>query len=291
MLHTLLQKIRICKPPFIGIDLGGDAIYALQLERTKNTTYIVKSSMHLPINNPQDDHLLLEALQTIAAQHPHAHIAAAIPSSLAITKTIQLDTKLTTKEINELLLLNGDKYLDCPLASVNFDFQISQTKQNEIQLVASRKESVLQKLNLMNSAGLTTKVIDIDIFALARAAQWLMGDVEFAYAVIHADQRRLLFCVIDNQEVTHFQGNYLHQPSKLSNIAEQVITNWQMHNSGQHSDVQKILLTGTYAMEPKFIEYLSKAIELPMHHNFSQIAPTLMVAIGLAFRKFDYAKF
>jgi len=234
------------------------------------------------------------------------HIA--IPSSLAIVKSITIDTVLNDIEIENFLTLNAEQYLDCSLDKVDFDYKIIKQAKNqtEIKLVAVRKELFVNCIVPLKNDGFIPKIVNIDLLALVEGVSWLMGNSEFPYAIINIDQKRLLFCVLCNNEIIYFHSNYSHDFSVTSEIVTEIGVILQLYNSLHSLEIRKIVLSGTCALNQGLVESLVKYTHLPVEvADFSKKilqdkkmivdemvvknAPKLLIAFGLALRALNYA--
>jgi type IV pilus assembly protein PilM len=103
-------------------------------------------------------------------------VAVAVSGSAVITKVIQMDGGINEFEMEDQIALEADQYIPYPLDEVAIDFEVqgpSETNPDKVDVLiaASRKENVDVRQDALNIAGLTTKVVDVEAYALERAYQ------------------------------------------------------------------------------------------------------------------------
>lgn len=111
--------------------------------------------------------------------------AIAVPDSSAISKIIQVNEGLSDQEIEELVVMEADKYIPYPIDEINIDFNVigrssKNTAMLDVLIVASKAENVSNRLDVMNRAGLDVQIVDVESFAVERAAQLLVEDLPAA---------------------------------------------------------------------------------------------------------------
>jgi len=104
----------------------------------------------------------------------------AVPDSAVITKMIQMDASLNELEMEELVILEADKYIPYAIDEINIDFDvigpsIKNSALVDVLLVASRAENVNSRVDVVSQAGLDVKIVDVESFAIERVCQ-LMKD-------------------------------------------------------------------------------------------------------------------
>ncbi len=108
--------------------------------------------------------------------------ALAVPDSSIINKVIQINEGLSDAEMEELIVTEADKYIPYPIDEINLDFEIlghSEKNQNmlDVLIVASRAEIVNQRVDIAVHSGLEVTVVDVESYAVERAAQQLAKDL------------------------------------------------------------------------------------------------------------------
>lgn len=122
-------------------------------------------------------------------------VALAVPDSAVITKVVQINDGLNDEEMEELILIEADKYIPYPIDEINLDFEIlGQSTKNstmvDVLIVASRAENVNSRVEAVTLAGLDAKIVDVESYAVERAAQQLSKKLP-------ADEQDKIVAIID----------------------------------------------------------------------------------------------
>lgn len=109
-------------------------------------------------------------------------VAVAVPDSAVISKVVQLNEGLSDSEMEELIVIEADKFIPYPIDEISIDFEIQGPSNKnddslDILIVASRAENVSSRVEAISSAGLEVKVVDVESFAVERAAQLMATDL------------------------------------------------------------------------------------------------------------------
>jgi len=142
-----------------------------------------------------------------------ADVAIAISGDSAITKVIQMPRNLSTNELESRVEIQADQYIPFPMDEVSFDFELMGPSQNDpelvdILLVATRTENVDQRRAAVEAAGLNTRVVDIEAFALENACQLMThqmpeGGHDHLIAVVDFGASSTTFSVLQNLRVVY----------------------------------------------------------------------------------------
>nr|WP_267313902.1 type IV pilus assembly protein PilM [Legionella antarctica] len=105
-------------------------------------------------------------------------VALAVPDSAVISKVVQINDGLNNEEMEELIAIEADKYIPYPIDEINLDFEIlghsaKNSAMLDVLIVASRAENVNSRVEAVNRAGLTATIVDVESYAVERAAQQL----------------------------------------------------------------------------------------------------------------------
>ncbi len=168
------------KPPkLIGVDISSTSVKVLELSK-QGDIFQVEAYSIAPLvaqQDVQDINILGSAVKLAVTQSGTScrNAIIAIPSSLAITKIIQLDANLDQEDIEAQVYLEADRYIPYPIDEVSLDFQIQdlanrKSDKLDVLIAASRTKNVAHLVKILQVAGLTTKIVDIDTYALERAS-------------------------------------------------------------------------------------------------------------------------
>lgn len=123
---------------------------------------------------------LFNRLQTNCKQ-----VVLAVPDAAIISKIVHINAGLSDEDMEELVVIEADKYIPYPIDEINLDFEVlGHSEKNrsllEVLLVASRAENVNSRVEAVTRAGLDVLVVDVESFAVARAAQQLAKELPAA---------------------------------------------------------------------------------------------------------------
>ena len=168
----------------LGVDISSSSVKLLELSkqggRFKVESYAVEP---LPANavvekNITDVEAVGEVLKRVASKSRTSvkQVAVAVSGSAVITKQIEMDGGLNEFEMEDQIALEADQYIPYPLEEVNLDFEVlgdSASDDNlvDVLLAASRSVNVDTRLDALDIAGLTPKIVDIEAYAIERAYQ------------------------------------------------------------------------------------------------------------------------
>lgn len=293
----MLQKIfNFSKKNLIGIDISSTHVKLLELNNYKKEFEIIAHANiefgnDLQANNEND--VLIAALKkaVLESKTKTKNVAVALTHSAIINKTINLNCKLNNQEIDQLIALNAEKYLGLCLDSVGIDYCIDN---NNLQIVAVRKERINKIISLLTAANLTPKIVDIDSFALERAIRATNNLSNKIIAAINLNSKSILMCVLDSKKLL-YANEVFFEESQLNN-AELIILQIKklllLFSSTQNIAVQQIILCGEKNLNPVQLENLKSEININVNYAlpFAQAklcnSSAMMICYGLALRKF-----
>lgn len=184
-LSSLLRRQR---PTVIGLDIGSTAVKLVELSLNAGA-YRVDGFAIEPIppnavveQDIAQPEVVGDAIRRVVgrAGSKQAQAAVAVASSSAITKIITMAAALSDAEMESSIQLEADQYIPYPLDEVYLDFEVlgpSPKGQDlvDVLLVASRSENVDRRAAAVEAAGLETRIVDIEAYALENAVA-LLGD-------------------------------------------------------------------------------------------------------------------
>ena len=119
---------------------------------------------------------------------------AAVAGSSVITKTIAMPTGLTDDELETQIALEADQYIPYPLEEVALDFEVQglsagRDDQIDVLLAACRRETIDSRVEALELAGLTPRVMDVEAYAMERAFELIrpMAGVDASATVAIVD--------------------------------------------------------------------------------------------------------
>ncbi len=99
------------------------------------------------------------------------------------TKIIEMPEDLNDQAMELQINMEADQYIPYPLEEVALDFQVlgpSETSDGQVDvlLAACRQENVESRQQVIEDAGLHTRIIDVEVFALERAFKLIAEQME-----------------------------------------------------------------------------------------------------------------
>ncbi|HAU14389.1 MAG TPA: pilus assembly protein PilM, partial [Gammaproteobacteria bacterium] len=198
MLPFLSKKASTAK---LGIDISSTSVKLLELSRSGNRYKVEAYAVEpLPANavvekNINDVEGVGEAIARVVSRAKSGvkNAAVAVAGSSVITKVIEMDGKLSDDEMESQIKVEADQYIPYPLDEVAIDFEVQGTVDGsadmvEVLLAACRNENVELRVDVLEIAGLTAKVMDVEAYAMERAfglvADQIDGGEEQTVAIV-----------------------------------------------------------------------------------------------------------
>ncbi|WP_085717318.1 pilus assembly protein PilM [Pseudomonas sp. B28(2017)] len=166
----------------LGIDISSTSVKLLELsrqgERYRVEAYAVEP---LPVgaviekNIAELEGVGLALTRALARARTNLkNVAVAVAGSAVITKTIEMDAGLSEDEVESQLKIEADQYIPYPLDEVAIDFEVQgasvrNPERVNVLLAACRKENVEVREAALTLAGLTARVVDVEVYALERS--------------------------------------------------------------------------------------------------------------------------
>ncbi len=174
-------------PALLGLDISSTSVKVLELSQS-GTRYRVESYAVVPLPPNAVVEKSIADVEAVGAVINRVvkragvrckNAAIAVAGSAVITKVISMPASLSEDEIASQIEVEADQYIPYPLEEVNLDFVVlgpSEKKPDtvDVLLAASRSENVEVRVTAAELGGLTTKVVDIEAYAL-EAAMSLLG--------------------------------------------------------------------------------------------------------------------
>ena len=166
----------------LGIDISSTTVKLIELsvsgDRYRVEGYSVASLpqdsvVEKNINNVED---VAGALRNLHAQSRSKNklVCAAVAGSSVITKILSMPAGLKDDDLETQLTLEADQYIPYPLDEVAIDFEVQgptpgRTDMVDVLLAACRRETIDSRVEALELAGLTPKVMDVEAYAMERA--------------------------------------------------------------------------------------------------------------------------
>ena len=176
--------------PLIGVDISSTAVKLIQLSKI-GTRYRVDHYAVEPLppnavveKNIVEVEAVGEAIRRAVtrAGSKARNAAAAVAGSAVITKIIPMPAELDENDLEAQVELEAVNYIPYPIEEVSIDFEVLGPMPNnpemvQVLLAASRLENVELRQSALELGGLTSKVMDVEAFAVENAFALLSGEL------------------------------------------------------------------------------------------------------------------
>jgi len=207
--------------PLLGLDITTSSIKLIELSMAggqyRVESYAAEATPQNAVNEKSivDVDAVGEAIAR-AAKRAGAHsreVAIAISGDAAITKVIQMPRSLRDSELEAQVELQADQYIPFPMDEVAYDFEVlgpsaKDPEAIDVLLVATRSENVEQRRAAVAAAGLTTRIVDVEAFALENSCRLMThqmpdGGIDRAIAVVDFGASSTTFSILRNLKVVY----------------------------------------------------------------------------------------
>jgi type IV pilus assembly protein PilM len=346
-------------PPLIGVDISSSAIKMVEIGETTRGVYRVERYAIEPLPKDSVVEGNINNLDAVSDALKRCHkrlgsnvknLALALPNAAVISKKIMVPAGQTEEDLELQVETEANQYIPFALDEVNLDFQVLGPAPNnaediEVLIAASRKEKIIDRLAVAESAGLKATVMDVDVFAAQTAFELIESQFpdrgkDQNIAVVDVGSSIMSVNVLRNDQSIYmreqpFGGNQLTQEiqnkfglspeeAEAAKRAGGLPENYEsdvlqpfmdmmglevaralqfFFTSTQHNQIHHIVLSGGCAAIPGADETVTKRVQVntivanPFVNmtlsskirpkSLTQDAPSLMVACGLAMRRFD----
>jgi type IV pilus assembly protein PilM len=185
--------LKLLKPKqhsILGIDISSSAVKVLEISGSGDQLIVESYGREellpgsLEGNIIKDVDAVASCIKKIVDRFRFTtkQVALAVPDSAVISKVVQINDGLSDQEIEELVIIEADKYIPYPIDEINLDFEVlghspKNSAMLDVLIVASRAENVSGRVDAVTKAGLEPKVVDVESYAVERAAQQLAREL------------------------------------------------------------------------------------------------------------------
>lgn len=189
MLGSLFGKKR--SVPVLGVDISSSSVKLLEISKSgdqfKVESYSVAS---LPPNAVVEKNIAeLEGVaDSVAKAYTKSSTklktaAVAVAGSAVITKLIDMPAGLNDDNMETQITLEADQYIPYPLDEVAIDFEVQGESDNspeqvEVLLAACRRENVELRVDALEMADITAKIVDVEAYAIERSFELLKPQLD-----------------------------------------------------------------------------------------------------------------
>lgn len=177
--------------PVIGLDISSTSVKLLELSRQGDRYRVESYSVRpLPPNAVVEKNINeVEAVGDVvravtqAAKCKTKSVAVAVAGSAVITKMIEMPAGQSDDAMESQISLEADQYIPYPLEEVAIDFEVQGVSERnpdqvEVLLAACRRENVDLRVSVLEHAGLTPKIVDVEAYTMERAYSLIEEQLE-----------------------------------------------------------------------------------------------------------------
>lgn len=230
----------------VGLDIGSHAVKMVQLSTKDSAARLVSFGMApIPkgafaegrIHKPD---LVANCVQQLAGhlKIKEKGVAASMSGYEVMIKKIDLPM-MTEEELDNRLQDELGQYIPYNIEEVDVDYQvlgIAKDRPNfmEVLLVAAKKDSIREHVNLIRQAGFEPIVIDVDYFALTNAFETTYGIGEESVALIDIGANKAIMSIMERGVPVFTRGISIGGAQITEKIGE--------HFRVPHDEAEKIKL-------------------------------------------------
>ncbi|MFN9029527.1 MAG: pilus assembly protein PilM [Betaproteobacteria bacterium] len=178
-------------PPLIGLDIGSSSVKLVELSQAAGGALRLERYAIEPLPRGAVVDGNIDKIEVVAEAVKRAwrragckikNVSMALPASAVITKRIALPANLREEELEMQVESEANQYIPFALDEVSLDFQVlgpipSAPDDVEVQIAASRKEKVEDRMAVAQAAGLKPVVVDVESYAMRAALERLIGQL------------------------------------------------------------------------------------------------------------------
>lgn len=214
-----MKRFSFSSPSLIGLDIQQDSVRLVQLKKTKRH-YLAE---HIAMRTLPSDvfregkikewamlsQVLTELVQTLGLQGSDTAIH--LPANLVRMQQLQLPMGLSQADIEAEIYTHLQRDLPGMTDTLCLDFSLRPSVDaayNAVFFAAARQEYVSQYIECVNAAGLKTKIVDVDTYALKRAACFalhLSPQETDVFAMVHVVNKVASLIIFNANEVIFHQ--------------------------------------------------------------------------------------
>jgi len=167
--------------PLVGVDIGSSAVKALELTKSKKGYQVSGFSYEALGPDSVVDGAIMDSTSVAAAvrrtltagKFKPKGVAAGVSGHSVIVKRVVLPVA-TAEEVDASIQFDAEQYIPFQISEVNLDYQVvgdagMDDIGMEVLLVVAKKDKIRNHTNVINLAGRTPEIVDIDAFALQNA--------------------------------------------------------------------------------------------------------------------------
>jgi type IV pilus assembly protein PilM len=206
--------------PVLGLDISSTTVKLLELsytgDRYRVESYAVSSLPQDAVieKTVNDVDGVANAIRSVVAQSRTKlkTVAAAVAGSSVITKMIDMPEGLNEDDMETQLTLEADQYIPYPLEEVAIDFEVQgvspeRDNQVEVLLAACRRETIDSRVEAIEGAEMSARIVDVEAYAMERAFSLIQHqlalDEDSTVAVVDIGATMTTLSVLNNGQTIY----------------------------------------------------------------------------------------
>lgn len=186
----MLKLLNPKKKSILGIDVSSTSVKIIEIVTEGSEHKIIGYDTELLPDKTVEGNVIKE-IDVLAdsikravarAKFSTKSAAMAVPDSTVINKIVQINEGLSDDEMEEIVVMEADKYIPYPIDEINIDFSIigpssKNSAMLDVLIVASRAENITNRVEVLTKAGLEAKIVDVESYAVERAAELMAHEL------------------------------------------------------------------------------------------------------------------
>lgn len=257
-LHNLMHKLPILDKlkqrtthsnGLVGLDIGSTSLRLLKINFSEVPYKVENFAMaSIPAGiitkDEIKDYSTISTILKDMFRQSHVmskQVALAIPRSLAIIKTVTIDSRLTEDEIESRAWIEANRHFPDLVGDIHLDFTIAMSAQDSSQLdltlVACRKDQIKPYLEILKQAGLGAKIVDLDCYALERALPLVIAPSSLdTIALLNLNVNLSSFIVVHHNHLIHAHDQS-YDGTRLLNQVEVYLKEHGIENAKDNKEI------------------------------------------------------
>tara|TARA_B110000259_G_scaffold46588_1_gene54229 strand:- start:4227 stop:5393 length:1167 start_codon:yes stop_codon:yes gene_type:complete len=173
--------------PVVGVDISSAVIKLIEIEPSGQGYQVTAYGVETLPNGAVFDREIVDIEATGAALQAlykrsgarSRNIAVAVSGSSVISNYVDLPSSLTYKQVEARVAVEAESIIPFPLNEIYLDFSIlgpnTDNISTRVQIVASQRDYVDRRREVVEFAGLNPVAVDVESFAFARAYEALIN--------------------------------------------------------------------------------------------------------------------
>jgi len=189
----------------IGLDIGSYSVKSVEVVLTGASVQLQRVFVlpHTKTKPGELDRLLKLIFEPREGKSSRVRISVSSGSSLLIRR-IKLPL-MTPAELKGAIVYEAEGHIPFPVDECMLDFQIlgqdAQNKTMDVMLVAAKNVFIKERLKLLETAGVTPELIDVDIFCLLNAFEVLGDDAgQKTYGILNIGHEKSSFAILHDKQ-------------------------------------------------------------------------------------------